>query len=84
MQVKIVVVFAATQLLYSDNCADECLHGISGGLDLSLTTKKQRSSEMTKQPANLCPYSLRSRNKTLENNQETWDKLTQSGNDVKM
>ena len=38
---------------------------------LSLTTKKQRSSEMAKQPANnLYPYSLRSQNKTLEINQK--------------
>ena len=51
---------------------------------LSLATKKQRSSEMTKQPANLCPYSLRSRNKTLEINQEARDELIQRGNDVKM
>ena len=51
---------------------------------LSLTTKKQRSSEMTKQPANLCPYSLKSRKKTLGINQEAWDDLIQRGNDVKM
>ena len=51
---------------------------------LSLTTKKQRSSEMTKQSANLCPYSLRSWNKTLEINQEARDELIQRGNDVKM
>ena len=51
---------------------------------VSLTTKKQRSGEITKQPANLCPYSLRSRNKTLKINQEARDELIQRGNDVKM
>ena len=51
---------------------------------LPLTTKKQRSSEMTKQPANLCSYSLISRNNTLEINQEARDELIQRGNDVKM
>ena len=32
---------------------------------------------------NLCPYSLRSQNKSLGVNQEAWDEFTQRGNDVK-